>query len=118
MTCVCGHGSYIHYGDGKCLRSDCKCEKFQDVAPPPEDDKPKIRVLDINVPEPPPKKNDGVAIWDLVIADMRERNRFGIEQYGTPLQAFNGRNALIDAYQEALDLVVYLRQKIEEDKAK
>jgi hypothetical protein len=31
-----------------------------------------------------------------------------------PLQAHNGRNALIDAYQEALDLVVYLRQAIEE----
>ena len=40
----------------------------------------------------------------------------GIEKYGTVLQPNNGRNALVDAYQEALDLAVYLRQRIEEDK--
>ena len=31
-------------------------------------------------------------------------------KYGCGLRAFNGRNALIDALQEALDLVVYLEQ--------
>jgi hypothetical protein len=49
-----------------------------------------------------------------VIADMHERDQVGRERYGTPLQAHNGRDALVDAYQEALDLVVYLRQAIEE----
>lgn len=34
-----------------------------------------------------------------------------------PLQAHNGRDPLVDAYQEALDLVVYLRQAIEERRA-
>ena len=67
-----------------------------------------------NKPEPPPEPNDGPAIWDLVIADMKERDRIGTEKYGTPLQAHNGRDALVDAYQEALDLVVYLRQAIAE----
>jgi hypothetical protein len=38
----------------------------------------------------------------------------GIETYGTPLQAHNGRDALWDAYEEALDLAIYLRQVIEE----
>lgn len=61
-----------------------------------------------------PLANDSTAIWDLVIADMRERDRVGRRRYGTPLQANNGRDALVDAYQEALDLVVYLRQVIEE----
>jgi len=42
--------------------------------------------------------------------DMRERDRLGQERYGTPLQAYNGRDPLIDAYQEALDLVAYLKQ--------
>lgn len=65
-------------------------------------------------PEPPPLSNDSVPIWDLVIADMRERDMTGRSKYGTPLQANNGRDALVDAYQEALDLVVYLRQAIEE----
>jgi hypothetical protein len=70
----------------------------------------------------------GPAIWPLVIVDIRkrftfadyliedaeERNRLGTEKYGTPLKAGNGRNPLIDAYQETLDLTVYLRQAIEE----
>lgn len=64
--------------------------------------------------QPPPKAADGPPIWDLVIADMRERDRVGRERYGTPLQANNGRDALVDAYQEALDLAVYLRQAIAE----
>lgn len=64
--------------------------------------------------QPPPKKTDGVAIVDLVVADMAERKRLGIERYGTPLQAHNGRDALRDAYEEAMDLVMYLRQAIEE----
>lgn len=62
--------------------------------------------------QPPPKKNQGPAVWDLVVSDMRERDRIGRERYGTPLQAHNGRDALVDAYQEALDLCVYLRQAI------
>jgi hypothetical protein len=53
-------------------------------------------------------------IWDLVVADMKERNKKGIETYGTPLQAFNNRDSLWDAYEEVLDLAVYLRQTIEE----
>jgi hypothetical protein len=69
---------------------------------------------DVNNPEPDPIKNDGPAIWDLVIADMKARDVDGTRKYGTPLQAHNGRDALIDAYQEALDLCVYMRQAIEE----
>jgi hypothetical protein len=64
--------------------------------------------------QPPPRKNSNRAIWELVIADMHERDQVGRERYGVPLQAHNGRDALVDAYQEALDLVVYLRQAIEE----
>lgn len=64
--------------------------------------------------QPAPVPNDKPAIADLVIADMQERKRLGIERYGTPLQAHNGRDALVDAYQEALDLTMYLRQAIEE----
>ena len=69
---------------------------------------------DLNTPEPPPVPNDSPAIWDLVVADMQERDRDGLRKYGTRLQAGNGRDPLVDAYQEALDLAVYLRQAIEE----
>lgn len=71
----------------------------------------------INHHQPRPQPNDAMPVWDLVIADMRERDSVGRQRYGTPLQANNGRDALVDAYQEALDLVVYLRQAIEERKA-
>lgn len=68
---------------------------------------------DANKPEPPPT-GAGTPVWPLVIADMQERDRIGTAKYGTPLRVHNGRDALLDAYQEALDLVVYLRQVIEE----
>lgn len=63
---------------------------------------------------PPPAPNQNRPVWELVIADMQQRNRAGTEKYGTSLQAFNGRDALRDVYEEALDLAVYLRQAIEE----
>ncbi len=68
----------------------------------------------INDHEPAPIKNDNEAVWDLVIKDMKERDNVGRQRYGTPLQINNGRDHLVDAYQEALDLVVYLRAAIEE----
>ena len=61
-----------------------------------------------------PTHNDGEAIWDLVIDDMKARDKEGFRRYKTRLQAFNGRNALVDSYQEALDQIVYLRQFIKE----
>lgn len=64
--------------------------------------------------EPDPTPNAGKPVWDMVIEDMHQRDQIGRERYGTPLQTHNGRRALVDAYQEALDLVVYLRQEIEE----
>ncbi len=86
-----------------------------------------------------PTKNDGAAIWDLVIGDfkrasigvdypdmtvccdvlcdMRERDVLGFERYGVRLQANNGRNAVVDAYQELLDGAAYTRQAIEEGQA-
>ena len=67
-----------------------------------------------NAEQPDPTPNAGRPVWELVIEDMRERDRVGRARYGTPLQPHNGRDALVDAYQEALDLCVYLRQAIEE----
>lgn len=63
---------------------------------------------------PTPSSGD---CWRLVIEDMEARRRLGIARYGTPLQPHNGRDALVDAYQEALDLAVYLRQAIAERNA-
>ncbi len=68
--------------------------------------------------QPPPVPNERKAIADLVIEDIEERKRIGTERYGTPLQAFNGREALVDLYQELLDAVQYIRQLIEEERAR
>lgn len=61
-----------------------------------------------------PVPNGRTPIAELVTADIAERARVGLERYGTPLQAGNGRDPQVDAYQEALDQVFYLRQDIEE----
>jgi hypothetical protein len=65
-------------------------------------------------PQPPPSPGKS-RIVDLVMADLAQRAETGRIKYGTYLYSHNGRNALIDAYQEALDLCMYLRQAIEEN---
>lgn len=62
-------------------------------------------------PDPLPGKTK---ILDLVLSDLQERAEQGHKQYGCYLQSHNGRDALRDAYEEALDLAMYLRQAIEE----
>lgn len=64
--------------------------------------------------EQPPPDNASIhpAVWDLVVEDMRARDKLGQERYGTRLRGHNGRDALADAYQELLDAAVYLRQEI------
>jgi hypothetical protein len=65
--------------------------------------------------QPAPKQDNNYPdVWELVIDDMQRRNKFGKEKYGVGLKPFNGRNALVDAYEEALDLCVYLRTAIYE----
>ena len=63
-----------------------------------------------STPEPPPTPNDRPAVWGLVMRDMEDRDNFGRERYGVPLQPHNGRDALKDLYQELLDACVYTRQ--------
>lgn len=98
-----------------------------------------VRAASAVRPEPAPKRTDSPAVWPLVIADaprvldetpapvlerltadmrardadMRARDAEGRRKYGTPLQVESGRNAAVDAYQEALDLTVYARQRWE-----
>lgn len=62
--------------------------------------------------QPEPTPNGHQPTWELVIEDMRERDRIGRERYKTPLQPFNGRKSLRDAYEEVLDLAVYLKNAL------
>lgn len=66
-------------------------------------------------PQPPPLNQEALPYSvDLVIRDLQDRKNFGISKYGTALTANNGRNNLIDCYQELLDLLVYMRSEIDE----
>lgn len=64
--------------------------------------------------QPAPIANDQPAMWAIVMDDFGKRDFMGRRKYGVPLQPHNGRDALKDAYEEALDLCVYLRQAIYE----
>ena len=56
------------------------------------------------------------AVLPMVINDLHARAAMGAAEHGRPLETHNGRPALLDAYQELLDLVCYLRQALEEGK--
>ncbi len=64
--------------------------------------------------QPLPVVNEHGFVQDQVIADIEKRKALGIRKYGTALQPHNGRDALQDAYEEALDLAIYLRQALME----
>lgn len=49
-------------------------------------------------------------VQDALIADIRARRDIGIERYGSALMTHNGRDAVQDALEEAVDLAVYLKQ--------
>lgn len=64
----------------------------------------------MHVDQPPPVPNDSMSVVDLVVADLAARKALGIARYGVALQPFNGRDAFQDAYEEAIDKALYLRQ--------
>lgn len=64
-----------------------------------------------------PQPGDKIVL-DHVVSDIIMRAHVGKEKYGTFLMTNNGRNPLVDAYQEALDLVVYLKQALLEQDEK
>lgn len=82
--------------------------------------------------EPAPVHTEGPSMHDLVCIDLRGhtfaqlrvsdatkhqmldylkyRKAYGLNKYGTVLQANNGRNSRQDALEEVVDLIVYLKQ--------
>jgi hypothetical protein len=80
-------------------------------------------MTNLSIPEPSPIPNDNPSIHDLVAEDLKrdtyiilikdilDRKQFGLDKYGTILQAGNGRNALNDAFQEVLDGICYIKQE-------
>lgn len=77
---------------------------------------PFVSLEDAATAEQPAPSGKGDPILGMVLVDLTNRALEGKKKYGEPLKAHNGRNALWDAYQEALDLAMYLRQAIEEQR--
>ena len=59
--------------------------------------------------QPRPKPNDSTPVWEQVIQDMRARDEQGFKTYNTRLQKHNGRNSILDMYEEILDSTVYCK---------
>ena len=66
------------------------------------------------VPQPAPTGN-GEVVLVAVLGDLTARAEHGRKTYGTYLKTRNGRSALQDAYEEALDLCMYLKQRLMEE---
>lgn len=64
-------------------------------------------------PQPTPKPGTSRPTSHLVVEDMLAKYDAGAVKYGTQHQHDNGRDHLIDGYQEVLDLACYLRAEIE-----
>lgn len=58
------------------------------------------------------------SVQDALIAAIADRRDYGIRKYGRPLETFNGRDALKDAWEESLDMTAYLTQALMERDAK
>jgi hypothetical protein len=55
-----------------------------------------------------------VDLCTLVKEDLERRMQVGERKYGERLKPFNGRDALLDLYQEILDAAMYCRQMLYE----
>lgn len=97
----------------------CYCCKYAIVGGNNEEEvvlcmltKKEIAVAEQQMPE-----GKGPDIASLLHEDIEARARLGERKYGERLKAFNGRDPLLDAYQEVLDLAFYLRQLLVEREA-
>jgi hypothetical protein len=84
-----------------------------------------VTPAEILEPQPAPDRTErsrSVTDWFIeggglppeVVELLLARREQGRAKYGTELESHNGRNALADAAQEAVDLLVYLAQELME----
>ena len=78
--------------------------------PNPDNGRPGCHDLAISYIKANQELHGGIAL----IPDLLKRQAFGLERYGTPLQAFNGTNQGLQMYEELLDGIAYAIARIEE----
>jgi len=69
------------------------------------------------VQEQPQPHGTGAPVGERLIELIRERTKLGIEKYGEPLTTHNGRDSMLDALQESIDLNQYQMQALMESEA-
>lgn len=62
----------------------------------------------------PAPKPGGQVVYTELIKDIESRAEFGRSKYGQDLCTDDGRDTLVDMYQEALDLCVYFKKLLME----
>jgi len=90
---------------------DVHREQRQHDSPPGEDE---WFERDLATGEEPTPNGQGDDVAALVHEDLEKRVQEGKEEYGERLTTENGRDPLVDAYQEVLDTALYLRQELAE----
>ena len=70
--------------------------------------------METMIKKQPKPTGNGKWVFPEVMKDLLQRVAEGNEEYGTPLKTNNGRDALQDAYEEAMDMTLYLKQAIME----
>jgi hypothetical protein len=64
----------------------------------------------------PPPSEQGMLVLPLVLSDLKERAAMGRKKYNNDYRVHTRENPLQEAYEEALDLVMYLRAHLEQEK--
>ncbi len=81
------------------------------IARPADPPPTRLAALVAATSQPAPTGN-GTPVEPVLVELIRQRTELGREKYGTELRTRNGRDALVDALQESLDLNQYLMQRV------
>lgn len=111
---VVNHFGQEHPGPQVIAEQTDSTEHFNEVSliavdaddDPPSTEPTKQRDGDQRLPDADASQLDD---FEFYISDIRARRDIGIDRYGQAHRPFNGRNTLLDAYEEVLDTGLYLR---------
>lgn len=70
----------------------------------------------VHEPMPNASGEKQTVVVDELVKDLQARVEVGKIKYGESLKSHNGRNCLMDAYQEVLDLAMYFKQLLIEQR--
>lgn len=102
MSKLDNDGQPITREDGKILKSNNYT--------PPDISGVLQKQVSSNSVQSPSKDPDSIPITQMVIEDLRKREQKGIASYGDMLHTNNGRDAMLDLYEELLDACQYIKQ--------